>query len=178
MSAAPRGPGGGLSNSKLALADAGTGDVLAGKRFYAGDKAIKTGELALDGNATPAQVLSGRTFYSANPKQKLTGTAKLVKKVLRSSEQAVRGSSGTWNQSVNVKNILPTKYSQLTVDNFAVQMTSYYMGTSTSWSTLYCESLSYNSSTGVLSYRIRYTGGNDNAIGTWKDSVLCFYLDG
>ena len=37
--------GGGLSASKLALATAATSDVLAGKTFYAGDKALKTGGL-------------------------------------------------------------------------------------------------------------------------------------
>lgn len=35
----------GLSNSKLALANAGTGDVRSGKTFYAGDKNLKTGTL-------------------------------------------------------------------------------------------------------------------------------------
>lgn len=35
--------GGGLSNSKLALATALVSDVAAGKTFYAGDKALKTG---------------------------------------------------------------------------------------------------------------------------------------
>ena len=37
--------GGGLSNTKLALATADTGDVIAGKKFYSGDKLIKTGSI-------------------------------------------------------------------------------------------------------------------------------------
>lgn len=37
--------GGGLSNSKLALATADTGDVIAGKKFYSGDKSLKTGSI-------------------------------------------------------------------------------------------------------------------------------------
>lgn len=37
--------GGGLSNTKLALATADTGDVIAGKKFYSGDKTIKTGSI-------------------------------------------------------------------------------------------------------------------------------------
>ena len=37
--------GGGLSLTKLALATADTGDVIAGKKFYSGDKTIKTGEI-------------------------------------------------------------------------------------------------------------------------------------
>lgn len=37
--------GGGLSNSKLALATADTGDVIAGKKFYSGDKSLKEGSI-------------------------------------------------------------------------------------------------------------------------------------
>ena len=42
-------PGGGLTKSKLALADATAGDVLSGKKFYAGDKVIKAGSMANNG---------------------------------------------------------------------------------------------------------------------------------
>ena len=38
-------PSSGLSNSDLAKANAGTGDVIAGKTFYAGDKNLKTGTI-------------------------------------------------------------------------------------------------------------------------------------
>ena len=37
--------GGGLSFTKLALATADTGDVIAGKKFYSGDKSLKTGSI-------------------------------------------------------------------------------------------------------------------------------------
>lgn len=37
--------GGGLSHSKLALATADTGDVISGKKFYSGDKSLKTGAI-------------------------------------------------------------------------------------------------------------------------------------
>ncbi len=37
--------GGGLSLTKLALATADTGDVISGKKFYSGDKTIKTGSV-------------------------------------------------------------------------------------------------------------------------------------
>ena len=42
-------PSGGLTNSKLVLANAGTGDVLAGKTYYAGNKEIKTGDMPNNG---------------------------------------------------------------------------------------------------------------------------------
>ena len=55
-------PGGGLTKSKLALADATAGDVLSGKKFYAGDKVIKTGSMANRGTwgvtLYPRQVVS------------------------------------------------------------------------------------------------------------------------
>lgn len=38
-------PSSGLSNSDLAKANAGTGDVIAGKTFYAGNKNLKTGTM-------------------------------------------------------------------------------------------------------------------------------------
>lgn len=66
--------GGGLSSGKLAQATAAESDVLSGKKFYAGNKNLKTGTLALSGNANAAQVLSGYTFYKDNAKSKLTGT--------------------------------------------------------------------------------------------------------
>lgn len=42
--------GGGLSKTKLALANAAESDVLSGKRFYAGDKIIKEGRMPNQGS--------------------------------------------------------------------------------------------------------------------------------
>lgn len=66
--------GGGLSSGKLAQATAAESDVLSGKKFYAGNKNLKTGTLALSGNANAAQVLSGYTFYKDSAKSKQTGS--------------------------------------------------------------------------------------------------------
>ena len=46
--------GGGLSDAKLAAADAEPGDVRTGKKFYAGDKTIKTGTMPNQGAKTAA----------------------------------------------------------------------------------------------------------------------------
>ena len=55
--------------------DAGLNDVLSGKTFYTSDPKVKqTGTLALSGNAAPQYVYSGKTFYSTDPKNKQTGT--------------------------------------------------------------------------------------------------------
>lgn len=57
--------GGGLSKSKLALADATTADVLVGKKFYSGDKTLKTGELK-------GYVTSPSLSYNANRRESAT----------------------------------------------------------------------------------------------------------
>ena len=69
--------GGGLSSGKLAQATAAESDVLSGKKFYAGNKNLKTGTLALSGSAGTGDVLRGATFYKDDPKSKFTGTLAL-----------------------------------------------------------------------------------------------------
>lgn len=60
-------PGGGLTKSKLALANAAAGDVLSGKKFYAGDKVIKTGSMpnwgAVDTTINPGSSYAVPTGY-------------------------------------------------------------------------------------------------------------------
>lgn len=83
-------PSYGLNNSKLSKATAGTGDVLSGKTFYAGDKTLKTGTFNLgNANATPDKVLDGASFYSNNNSSLQWGTIWPY-------------SSRTWAESVSV----------------------------------------------------------------------------
>ena len=56
--------GGGLSASKLALATATEGNVLAGNKFYEGNKTIKEGTLTLTGNVTADKMLEGSSGYA------------------------------------------------------------------------------------------------------------------
>lgn len=58
MGFAPRSSMGGLSDNDLALADAGTGDVLSGKKFYAGNKNLKTGTMVNNGRWPDAEKLT------------------------------------------------------------------------------------------------------------------------
>ena len=51
---------GGLTGGKLALADAETGDVLSGKKFYAEDKTLKTGTMP-DNGAVELTVAPGQS---------------------------------------------------------------------------------------------------------------------
>lgn len=50
--------GGGLTNSKLTLADASPEDVRSGKKFYSGDKQLKTGTLAEVEGGVPGIVIT------------------------------------------------------------------------------------------------------------------------
>ena len=61
--------GGGLTNSKLALADAQAADVRSGKKFYSGDKQIKTGTLADVTQATPTITVDAAGKITASATQ-------------------------------------------------------------------------------------------------------------
>lgn len=61
--------GGGLTNSKLALANAQAADVRSEKKFYAGDKQIKTGTLSDVTQATPAITVDAAGKITASATQ-------------------------------------------------------------------------------------------------------------
>ena len=72
--------GGGLSLTKLALATADTGDVISGKKFYSGDKTIKTGSIlprntvGQNGTVGLSQFLTGVAVSQANSKNTQTNS--------------------------------------------------------------------------------------------------------
>lgn len=72
--------GGGLSNTKLALATADTGDVIAGKKFYSGDKSLKTGAIlprntvGENGTVGLSQFLTGVAVSKANSRNTQTNS--------------------------------------------------------------------------------------------------------
>lgn len=65
-------PGGG--GADLDAVTASAGDVLAGKVIVGPDGEPLTGTLALSGNASDGQVLSGQTYYNTDAKTKRIGT--------------------------------------------------------------------------------------------------------
>ena len=65
-------PGGG--GADLDAVTASAGDVLVGKVIVGPDGEPLTGTLALSGNASDGQVLSGQTYYNTDAKTKRTGT--------------------------------------------------------------------------------------------------------
>lgn len=69
-------PGGGGSGPDSSELSATAGDVIRGKSYVGADTDGEIGEgtLVLSGNAAASDVVQGKTFYTTNPKQKLTGT--------------------------------------------------------------------------------------------------------
>ena len=79
--------GGGLTNGKLALADATEDTVFNGRTFYAGDKTLRTGRaLATPITAAEKDVVEGLTYYDQSG-QLRTGTRKrkLLTEIIDSS---------------------------------------------------------------------------------------------
>lgn len=63
-----------IGGTLILSGNADTSDVLSGKEFYTTDpKTKKRGTLALSGSATAADVLAGKTFYNTDAKSKQGG---------------------------------------------------------------------------------------------------------
>ena len=63
-----------IGGTLILSGNADTSDVLSGKEFYTNDpKTKKRGTLALSGSATAADVLTGKTFYNTDAKSKQGG---------------------------------------------------------------------------------------------------------
>lgn len=117
-------PGGGLTKSKLALADATAGDVLSGKKFYAGDKVLKTGTMTNNGNWTGA--VSGSSVKI--PKGYHSGNGKVTAKIKISSTSFNPGTnlgSRTFNV-VSTFGIPDSIAAGLTSSNFLARITNGY----------------------------------------------------
>lgn len=96
---------------------------------------------------------------------------------IRDTTVSIGYGGGTYNQSINIKSSLSSIYNKLSANNFSIELSSFYMGCSTSWATLSIINKSYNSSTGVLSYSVRYSGAASDSLGTYKDTIYCWYIE-
>ena len=152
-------PGGGLTNSKLALATADSSDVVASKTFYAGNKEIKAGTLDLaSATAKEKDVLSGKSFY-AGDKQLRTGTM----------NGWVIADLGV-GKSFNVSKY--PGYKSFTSSNFICEPQSIDWTGGNTWvqgdikpKAALGMTKSYSSSSGVLTAEVRVRGG-------WGDGIL------
>lgn len=105
MGTAPYTPGG-LSNSKLKLADAATGNVLKGKKFYARDKTLKTGTGVLTPN-TSSTYVNGGGAYNTTVSLSMTATLQSNGSIVISAEAISRDAegyegSGAWHRNSSI----------------------------------------------------------------------------
>lgn len=165
-------PGGGLSGGKLALATAEADDVLAGKTYYAGDKELKTGTLALaDATATESDVASGKTFYAGDKTIKTGNYTPTLKRVEIATLER-RNYANERNYRLSAKSI--PNYTKLTTTNFAMHLRDFSASGDCNGVGVQGCSLSYNSETGTVSvtlggdYGYKYAG--------CKVTVYCYYV--
>lgn len=103
-------PSSGLSNSKLAKANASTGDVLSGKSFYAGDKNLKTGSMvnrgseqigggfAWDNDFVYIQPIPEGYYHRINQESWWDPRVKIDKQKLW---ELLGGNHGSWGTTIN-----------------------------------------------------------------------------
>ena len=108
-------PGGGLTKSKLALADATAGDVLSGKKFYARDKVIKVGSMANNGAWSSSLAPGGSVVV---PQGYHNGGGRVSAKALKTVTITMATSSMYWSYTfaggtlVGICDIAGTEYSK------------------------------------------------------------------
>lgn len=107
---APRTAGGGLSNSKLAQANAAAGDVVQGKTFYAGDKKLKVGtivdmgveqiggDFAWDNDYVYIQPIPEGYYHNDNPVNTWNPRVKVQKQKMF---DLLGGNHGGWSTTID-----------------------------------------------------------------------------
>lgn len=163
--------GGGLSAGKLAQATAADTDVLAGKRYYAGDKTIKEGKMPNRGAVSKViypgdtyEILAG--YHNGNGRV----TAKRSYTTVYLGAQTAYYTSFTYNVKANY----PAIYDKLSRSNFYTVPYAWSgncTGTADSGSGSCSDYVSYNANTGMLTVAPQFYG----KAGSFASNVL-FYV--
>lgn len=163
--------GGGLSASKLAQATAADTDVLAGKKYYAGDKTIKEGKMPNRGAVSKA-IYPGDTYEI--PAGYHNGNGMVTAK--RSYTTAYLGAQTAYFTSFtyNVKANYPAIYDKLSRSNFYTVPYAWSgncTDTAASGSGSCSDYVHYNANTGILTVDPQFYG----KAGSFVSNVL-FYV--
>lgn len=170
---------GGLSNGKLALATARTGDVLAEKTYYAGDKEIKTGTMT---NRGAWSVSVGQGESVTIPQGYHNGSGKVSAKTQKTVFLGYAGtSSNAWGMlTYNVKTNYPSLYSKMTRANFYAvpyRWEGSSTGSATSNQGSSGDNISYNPSTGILTGSITNIGPGGSWAGVLNYKIYMVYYE-
>lgn len=167
--------GGGLSNAKLAQATAADTDVLTGKKYYAGDKAIKEGKMPNRGAVSEA-IYPGDSYIIPIGYHNGSGsvTAKRSYKTVYLGQQTAAFTNFTYD----VKSHYGSIYDKLSRSNFYTVPYA-WSGNSTdvatSGSGALADYVSYNANTGMLTVGAQSYGKADAFISNVLFKVYMIY---
>lgn len=171
------GPATGLTNSKLAMANASEREVLAGKKFYAKDKVLKTGTMLNRGNwgttINPGSSVAVPAGYHDGSGQVAARAPILRRKVL--GDFKTNRYEGPFSATFSVADL--PGYKNFTTDNFAFSYAS-VTANSQDQNTGFSYSLSYNPSSGIVTVTNNYSNSGTPYFQTSGTvTCVCYYAE-
>lgn len=169
--------GGGLSASKLAQATAADTDVLTGKRYYAGGKAIKEGTMPNRGNwgttIAPGGAVTVPVGYHNGSGQVAVRAARLRRKVLGNFN--TNRYEGPFSATFSVTDL--PGWQSFTTDNFAFSSAS-VTANAQDQNTGFSYSLSYNPSSGIVTVTNNYSYSATPYFQVYGEvTCVCYYAE-
>lgn len=169
--------GGGLSNAKLAQATAADTDVLTGKKYYAGGKAIKEGTMPNRGNwgttIAPGGAVTVPAGYHNGSGQVAARAARLRRKVL--GNFSTNQFEGPFSATFSVTDL--PGWQNFTTDNFAFSYAS-VTANAQDQNTGFSYSLSYNPSSGIVTVTNNYSYSSTPYFQTSGTvTCVCYYAE-
>ncbi len=171
------GPATGLTNSKLAMANANEREILAGKKFYAKDKVLKTGTMPNRGNwgttINPGSSVAVPAGYHDGSGQVAARAARLRRKVL--GNFSTNQFEGPFSATFSVTDL--PGYQNFTTDNFAFSYAS-VTANAQDQNTGFSYSLSYNPSSGIVTVTNNYSYSSTPYFQTSGTvTCVCYYAE-
>lgn len=169
--------GGGLSNAKLAQATAADTDVLTGKKYYAGGKAIKEGTMPNRGNwgttIAPGGAVTVPAGYHNGSGQVAARAARLRRKVL--GNFSTNQFEGPFSATFSVTDL--PGWQNFTTDNFAFSYAS-VTANAQDQNTGFSYSLSYNANSGIVTVTNSYSYSGTPYFQTFGTvTCVCYYAE-
>lgn len=171
------GPATGLTNSKLAMANANEREVLSGKKFYAKDKVLKTGTMPNNGawktTIAPGGAVTVPEGYHDGRGKVTAGATKLRRKIL--GNFSTNQYEGPFSATFSVTDLPGWK--NFTAENFAFSYAS-VNANAQDQNTGFSYSLSYNPGSGIVTVTNNYSNSGTPYFQTSGTvTCVCYYVE-